>query len=51
MTVRTKGSMGKMEGVAGVVRKADKVQPKTDQVPKVKEAQVSATSSVKKSNQ
>jgi len=47
MSVRAKGSMGKMEGVGGVIRKADKVQPKTSEVPK-KEAQVSANATVKK---
>jgi hypothetical protein len=46
MTVRAKGSMGKMEGVGGVIRKAQKVEPKNPEVPK-KEAKVSATSTVK----
>lgn len=47
MSVRTKSSMGKMEGVGGVIRKADKVQPKITEVPK-KEAKVSANATVKK---
>jgi hypothetical protein len=47
MSVRAKGGLGKMEGVGGVTRKADKVQPKTPEVPK-KEAQVSANTTVKK---
>ena len=34
MSVQAKGGLGKMEGVGGVIRKADKVQPKTTEVPK-----------------
>ena len=47
MSVQAKGGLGKMEGVGGVIRKADKVQPITPEVPK-KEAQVSANATVKK---